>query len=353
MWDRTDAQEISRFEAMKCMHSKSLMTAVSMAVAALLMVTAGAEPIAITNNPGYYAFGKTVTNNVENNVTTIDNDRSGYTISNFSLNGGNAVVLCFAAEGASTTQLSATYGGEQMTVVQTVDGDRWQGAIAYIINPAAATGDIVASWVDVCGSILQPLALSNVAALAGSNSSDSSPSVTLDYTTAEDGGFVIGAGVNNGSSGPSPQTTGLSTDLVRKIVENNFSVTFAYTEDVGTAGSYQATVGGNPGADSSAIVAFDAVGDPPVAVDPEVASISVTGNAVELQIAGDDATGYYCASSTDLSAFTTEETVYSDPALTNALSSPFNTSGGNLTLYVDGAGRPALFLRIQTTDPQP
>ncbi len=79
--------------------------------------------------------------------------------------------------------------------------------------------------------------------------------------------------------------------------------------------------------------------------DPEITSISVSGNTATLEMEGTDGTDYWCASSTDLTGFTTEETT--------SLGSPFQTTAGVATFTVDVTGDRELFLRVQDTDPVP
>jgi hypothetical protein len=75
----------------------------------------------------------------------VDNGDHSATVSNWALNGGNAVVVYFAGENAKSLS-DATYGTQDMTVVELTDGGRWAAAIAYIINPTASTADIVLTW---------------------------------------------------------------------------------------------------------------------------------------------------------------------------------------------------------------
>jgi len=238
--------------------TKQFLTAAAMTA---LIGSANAATITITNEPGHLGFGSGGTN------INGGGARNTHTIEDFSLNGGNAVVLYFAAEGSTggngAVQLSATYGGEPMTVVQSDAGERHQGAIAYIINPAASTADIVASWVESSESIIEPLALSNVGSVVGSDSHDSGNSVSLNYTTTLDGGFVAGAGLNNSFNGASPNNSGDNLDsiLFEDNVSGNFAAIFAYG-DAFNAGTYTDTIGGSPASESAAIVAFAPVPEP-------------------------------------------------------------------------------------------
>ena len=81
------------------------------------------------------------------------------------------------------------------------------------------------------------------------------------------------------------------------------------------------------------------------APDPKITSISVSGNTATLKMEGTDGTDYWCASSTDLTGFTTEEST--------SLGSPFQTSSGVATFTVDVTGDSELFLRVQDADPVP
>ena len=71
------------------MKTRRLLTAAALA---LMTGSANAATIAITNEPGHLGFGTGGTN------INGGGARSTHTITNFSLNGGNAVVLFFAAE---------------------------------------------------------------------------------------------------------------------------------------------------------------------------------------------------------------------------------------------------------------
>ncbi len=100
-------------------------------------------------------------------------------------------------------------------------------------------------------------------------------------------------------------------------------------------------------------IAFDTgVIGTPGPTDPKITSFAVSGDTATVTMTGDDAVDYWCASSTDLTGFTTEETALETGTAT-PIPSPFNTSGGTLTFDVDVTGDNSLFLRIQDTDPNP
>ncbi|MCH7229099.1 hypothetical protein, partial [Haloferula sp. A504] len=100
-------------------------------------------------------------------------------------------------------------------------------------------------------------------------------------------------------------------------------------------------------------IAFDTgVISTPGAIDPKITSFSVSGNTATVTMTGDDSVDYWCASSTDLTGFTTEETALETGTAT-PIPSPFNTSGGTLTFDVDVTGDSKLFLRVQDVDPTP
>lgn len=234
-----------------------------------------AATIAITNEPGHTGFG-TGGSNIEGGGA-----RSTHTITNFALNGGNAVVVFFGAEGPNngSVSLSATYGGQAMTVVQTVGTvdttDRWQASLAYIINPLVSTGDIVANWVSSSESIIEAIALSNVGGVAGSISADNGNTLNLNYTTSFEGGFVVGAGVNNASSGTAgPNNTGNNLDsiLFEGVVSGNFGTIFAYG-DAFNAGTYTDTIGGTPNIESGALIAFNPIPEPSAALLGAIGSL--------------------------------------------------------------------------------
>lgn len=200
--------------------------------------------------------------------TVVDSGATSATIADWSLNGGNAVVLFFAGE--TGKDLSATYGGEEMTVIEDSTGGRWVGAIAYIIDPIASTGDIAFSWVNdgaKSETIHTPMSLSNVGAAVASSSRDVGSELSFNYATVVDEGLVVGAAANNrysGGASAAPAFFGnLDTALYQNNVSGNCAVTLVYGDGI-TAGSYTDSLGGDPEAESATIVVFEpALNDTP------------------------------------------------------------------------------------------
>jgi hypothetical protein len=182
------------------------------------------------------------------------------TISGWNLNGGNAVAVMFGAENGD--DLSATFAGESMTVVEVHDGDRHYAAIAYLIDPVASTGDIVinatrpASRISHAFSIVS---LSNVGAVAGSQTRTNNGG--LGYTTTLDGGYVLGSAENNSYNYGSPITVSGNPDvkMVDQAVDGNCTILQVHG-DVGTAGSYTDNYSGS--VEAAATVAFDPIPEP-------------------------------------------------------------------------------------------
>lgn len=158
-----------------------------------------------------------------------------------------------------------------MTIVQETSGGRHTSAIAYLINPAASTGDISLSWVDaVNGTAGQneigytPFALGGVGGVAGSAANDDGSNLGFSYTTSLDGGYVLGAATNNSFNGSSiPGVSGNpDTFEFSGAISGNFSTVHVHG-DVPAAGSYTDTYSNS---ESAASVAFDAIPEPGAAL---------------------------------------------------------------------------------------
>jgi rhamnogalacturonan endolyase len=142
------------------------------------------------------------------------------TSSSFTLLGGNAVALLLTSESGSATTYAATFAGQSMTLgVSTNQGGQWAG-IFYLLNPATTSGEfVITGAVSSSGLAYSAISLKNVYGVAGAAAAANaltSGTVSLGYTTATNGGFVLGAAINNGlntSSAPPPSfSTGNNTD---------------------------------------------------------------------------------------------------------------------------------------------
>jgi len=177
----------------------------------------------------------------------------------WSVSGGNAVVVMFAAEGASS--MTATFAGQAMNVTNVFDNDRFVSSIAYLVKPAASSGDIELTITTAGGSRLSHaysvLTLAGVGEVAGSDTRTSNGD--LSYTTSRDGGYVVGVAVNNFFNGPAP-TVSVNPDLIllAEAVDGNCSILQAHGT-VDAAGMYSDTYDALAAAAS---VAFDWMGPP-------------------------------------------------------------------------------------------
>lgn len=193
------------------------------------------------------------------------------TVSDWGLNGGNAVVALFGAENSDGIT-TVTYDTQPMTLVNVFDGDRFVSSFAYLINPTASTGDVVINANNSGASRLSNayavISLSNVGSFAGSDTLTAAGN--LDYTTTLDGGYVLLGATNNNWSGPAPTITATNADLTlfSAAVDGNQSTIFAHG-DVATAGGYSEVLSGST--ETGILLAFDA------ATIPEPSTIILAG----------------------------------------------------------------------------
>jgi hypothetical protein len=184
------------------------------------------------------------------------------TVSSWGLDGGNAVVALFGAE--NSDGITATFGGEAMSVVNVFNGDIFLASFAYLINPTASTGDVVINANNNTSARLSNaysvFSLSNVGSFADSATRTSTGS--LSYTTVADGGYVFLAGVNNNFNGPAPSVTATNADLTifSAAVDGNQSTVFAHG-DVPLAGTFSESIAGS-NFRVAGVIAFDAVPEP-------------------------------------------------------------------------------------------
>lgn len=141
------------------------------------------------------------------NTDTLISTQAGasvYTIENFTIDGGEKLVVSAGAEGrgGSATITSITFDGVELTQAATV-ADSAQAsqfaAVWYLDSPAAALGDIVVTWsgaTNGCGVAAYSLigTLSGPPSVVATNDSGTS----LSLTTTSDNTFVVASFVANG-----------------------------------------------------------------------------------------------------------------------------------------------------------
>lgn len=134
------------------------------------------------------------------------------TSANFDMSGGNLVALLVTSEattGAPTTNFYATFAGQNMTVgVWTNQGAQWAG-IFYLLNPATTSGSfVINSDTNTSGFAYSAISLGNVGSVAGkafaANTLKDNSAVSLTLTTATNGGYALGAAINNGFNSGNP-----------------------------------------------------------------------------------------------------------------------------------------------------
>jgi|GEM_PF-2580152 len=208
----------------------------------------------------------TVTNTSANILE--DTSNSGLytnTITNWSLSGGNTVVVYFSGE--NTTGMTAKYGTQDMTVVQGQGGGNdWISAIAYIVNPTVSLADLAVSWTAGGNSenMITALSLSGVGSVAGSSSINAG-NLSFSYTTTLAGGFVVGNATNNSFDFLSPPTVS-SSNLDTNVFYSNISGNSSSLQTYGvidTAGTYTDTYSNSL---VGAGVAFNPIPEPSAAL---------------------------------------------------------------------------------------
>jgi len=222
-------------------------------------------PLALIGAASLSSAAITLTNSLSaESAGTANGANVEITVTGFDLTGGNTVAVFFTAENSSA--FTATFDGVAMNVVQAFDGDRFLAGVAYLINPTASVGDIVInatnSGTNRLSNGYSVISLADVASLAGSAIRTSNG--TLSYTTALDGGYVLGASVNNSYNGSTlPSVSGRPSAFFNQAVDSNATVLHA-RGDVPTAGAYSDTYGG--GILAAATVAFNPVPEPSAAL---------------------------------------------------------------------------------------
>jgi hypothetical protein len=192
-----------------------------------------------------------------------DTGNLNVTVSGWSLNGGNTVAVMYTSEGS--TDFTATYGGQSMTVVQVYDGTRFVTAIAYLINPTVSVGDIQFSSTFANSGrnshVYTLVSLDGVGSVASSGTRTGNGAIS--YTTDLDDGYVLASAGNNNFNGPAPTISGNpSSVFFSGANDGNHSVIHAHGS-VAIAGTYSSTYGGTT---TGAIVAFNAIPEPTTAI---------------------------------------------------------------------------------------
>lgn len=236
---------------------------------------------------------------VSNTATSQSSSAStGFTFSGFDLSGGDAVVALVTyeragANSATPASLTATYGGVEMTAL-TVNQGNQHASIFYLLG-ASGSGDVVVTAGTSGALAASVIALDNVDAVAstdtGAGTSGTTP-IVLDYNTAVDGGFVLGAFVDNAFSfqatnAGAPSVTGDNIDTTALSLEGDWAGAATSSAahlhaygDVATAGNYSNSY--SPGHTNStrhaaATVAF-------VSVVPEPASMALLAAGAGLMV---------------------------------------------------------------------
>lgn len=164
------------------------------------------------------------------------------TISDWSLSGGNAVVVYFSGE--NTLGVTAKYGTQDLTIVESTGaGNDHVATIGYIINPTLSIANLDVTWAAQGNSenMITALSLGGVGSVITSNTTNGNLGFT--YTTTVDGGFVVGNATNNSFNFTSPPTvssTNLDTNAFYSNISGNSSSLQTYGV-IDTAGIYTDT----------------------------------------------------------------------------------------------------------------
>ena len=217
--------------------------------------------IAITAVTISSATAAILVTNTSANILEDSQDSGTYThtLLSWSLSGGNAVIVYFSGE--NTLGVTAKYGTEDLTMVETTGfGNDHVAAIGYIINPALSTANLDVTWAAQGNSenMITALSLENVGSVVASDTTGGN--LSFSYTTTLDGGFVVGNATNNNFSGPSPTVTSdwLDTDVFNGTISGNASSIQTWGA-IDTAGTYTDTYSDST---VSSGVAFEAVPEP-------------------------------------------------------------------------------------------
>jgi hypothetical protein len=216
---------------------------------------------------------------------------TGFTLSNFNMDGGNALVVAISAETAASgfNSFSVSFGGVAVTdSVVAISGTtaKQAAAVFYVINPSASIGDVVVTF-NYGASVrsdasVSVFALSNVLGVApggtATATATSAVALNLNYSGTA-GGFMVMAGVDNKANSSLPLVSGSNfTDYSQRLASNfdlNPSAGGAFNGSAAQAQAYGSiastafftttyTPQGSGGStrNAAALVAFEAVPEP-------------------------------------------------------------------------------------------
>ncbi len=236
---------------------------------------------------------------------------SSFTLSNFNLDGGNALVVAISAETVGTTfnSFSVSFGGTAVTSsVVAISGTTAKQAagVFYLINPSTTVGDVVVTFnyssalrSDASVSVF---ALSNVLGVTAGGTATATATASgplnLNYSGTTDG-FMVMAGVDNKFSGTAVlplvsgnNVTGYSQRLGYNFDTNPsaggaFNGSSAQAQAYGSIGAtasftttYTPQGSGTSTRNAAALVAFDPVAIPEPSTFAPLAGLGALGLAV-------------------------------------------------------------------------
>ncbi len=234
---------------------------------------------------------------------------TGFTLSNFNLDGGNALVVAISAETTGTTfnSFSVSFGGTAVTdSVVAISGTsaKQAAAIFYLINPSTTVGNVVVTFNYSTGGLrsdasVSVFALSNVLGVTTGGTAiataTSATALNLNYAGTENG-FMVMAGVDNKTNSSLPLVSGNNlTDYSQRLASNfdanpsaggAFAGSAAQAQAYGSIAStalftttYTPQGSGSSSRNAAALVAFD-----PIAV-PEPSAFAALAGAGALGFA--------------------------------------------------------------------
>jgi hypothetical protein len=216
---------------------------------------------------------------------------TGFTLSSFNMDGGNALVVAISAETVASgfNSFSVSFGGVAVTdSVVAISGTtaKQAAAVFYVINPSVTTGDVVVTFnyssalrSDASVSVF---ALNNVLGVApggtATATATSAVALNLNYSGTA-GGFMVMAGVDNKANSSLPLVSGDNFTAYSQRLASNFdanpSASGAFASSAAQAQAYGSiastalfstayTPQGSGGStrNAAALVAFEAIPEP-------------------------------------------------------------------------------------------